>query len=312
MNNKKQIDYLNNIYNKRILQEQRFTVLGPLLQEIQSPLATFNIPIELKSSINNYKGQYTTKSGRSLISFLTLDSNDDKKLQSIVSVYNFLVQKKYIGDLTVPFAEDGAGNYFCFQYKNNNDSNPSIVFWDHESSGGVSKEANSFKEFISGLKEKKQEEQNISMYKINPKHPKTASSSIMAKLKDWFYKKPKPITTVDIHGEKVKVFNHTSADGKSFDEKQIPEMIKLINKNYDLIINSLMKMEQNYETEWKRGRNITKETFIDKLKPEGIGFYSDGGAVLTFYDGSDLFMGHLIAITLEPKTMKPSELSLYG
>jgi hypothetical protein len=141
-------------YKKRILQEQRFTVLGPLLQEIQSPLTTFNLPIEeLKSAAKKYSKSYITKTGKSLESWLTLDSADDKKFNSIISVYNFLLQKKYISNLTVPFAEDGGGNYFCFQYKSLNDSSPSIVFWNHESNEFTpKKEANSLQEFLSGLK----------------------------------------------------------------------------------------------------------------------------------------------------------------
>jgi hypothetical protein len=190
MKNQKQIDYLEQTYNKRILKEQRYTVLGPLLQETQ------------------------------------------EKQQSIL------------------------------------------------------------KSFTS-----------------SPNQIKKASSSIMSKIKSLFMK-DKTTLTVNIQGEELQVNNVTSAVGKQFDEKRISDMVKLINKNYSKIIDVLITDLYNpYSAEWNRtgGTNITKDQFVKGLKPEFLSFYADGGAELALYDGSGLFLQHILSVYLQPNTMLPDK-----
>jgi hypothetical protein len=48
----------------------------------------------------------------------------------------------------MPIAEDGSGNFICFDLNNSN-----VVFWDHEIEGGVARIASSFTELLSLLKD---------------------------------------------------------------------------------------------------------------------------------------------------------------
>lgn len=40
--------------------------------------------------------------------------------------------KKYLPKMTFPFAEDSGGNLICLKYLSRSDSNPKIIFWEHE------------------------------------------------------------------------------------------------------------------------------------------------------------------------------------
>lgn len=53
----------------------------------------------------------------------------------------------------IPFSQDGGGNYLCFDYRNCKE-NPPIIFWNHEveENEGIFYLADSFEEFINGLK----------------------------------------------------------------------------------------------------------------------------------------------------------------
>ena len=60
-------------------------------------------------------------------------------------------------DRVLPFARDPFGNLICFDYRET-DSNPPIVFWDHEADSDAGEEslkfvANSFDEFLDMLYE---------------------------------------------------------------------------------------------------------------------------------------------------------------
>jgi hypothetical protein len=57
----------------------------------------------------------------------------------------------------IAFAEDGGGDFICFDYSNNkNNDDPSIVYWSHEFShlnNGISLLSNSFDDFMDMLYE---------------------------------------------------------------------------------------------------------------------------------------------------------------
>lgn len=59
---------------------------------------------------------------------------------------------EYVADRVIPFAEDGGGNFTCFDYRNGIHS-PQIVFWFHEydEDENYSLLASSFSEFIERL-----------------------------------------------------------------------------------------------------------------------------------------------------------------
>ncbi|CAO5676950.1 MAG: hypothetical protein HEEMFOPI_02058 [Holosporales bacterium] len=59
----------------------------------------------------------------------------------------------------IAFAEDGGGNYICFDYRTCK-KNPSIVFWSHEENIGedVFFIADSFEDFINSLKSEEEME----------------------------------------------------------------------------------------------------------------------------------------------------------
>lgn len=62
--------------------------------------------------------------------------------------------KSNIPTNVIPFAQDAFGNYFCFDFRKNK-SNPSILFYDHETdnSDSLSFICNSFLEFLELLEE---------------------------------------------------------------------------------------------------------------------------------------------------------------
>lgn len=58
-----------------------------------------------------------------------------------------------LDSLVIPFAEDGGGNYVCFDYRAES-GEPAIVFYFHELSGddGIMKICDSFTDFIDRLR----------------------------------------------------------------------------------------------------------------------------------------------------------------
>ncbi len=82
---------------------------------------------------------------------IPLDNNG-----GIYSDYNF-ISRNLESSRIIPFAEDPFGNFICFDYHDTN-SNPSVVFWDHEADSDAGEEslkfvANSFDEFLDMLYE---------------------------------------------------------------------------------------------------------------------------------------------------------------
>jgi len=69
------------------------------------------------------------------------------------SVYSLLASwpEHDLSDRIVPFAEDGGGNYLCFDYRQSDV--PQIVFYFHELSGedGIMKVCDTFEEFLDRL-----------------------------------------------------------------------------------------------------------------------------------------------------------------
>lgn len=69
---------------------------------------------------------------------------------------DFLDPPEFYVEGLVPFAENGGGDYICFDYRQGkNIFNPQIVYWSHGAGIGkdVSFVANNFEEFINMLEE---------------------------------------------------------------------------------------------------------------------------------------------------------------
>lgn len=90
----------------------------------------------------------TFKNKYSIDHFISLKNK--KESPSIIHSW----YKDRLGQLNIPIAEDGGGNYFVLMYKNNNDKNPVIGFFDHEEFGpkSIIPISKSFREFINELK----------------------------------------------------------------------------------------------------------------------------------------------------------------
>lgn len=78
----------------------------------------------------------------------------------IIRAYNMI--KDRLVDGIVPFAEEPAGNYFCFNFRENEDS-PKIVYWDHEIAFNNPEKAifyvcNTFTDLLNNLHEMEDEE----------------------------------------------------------------------------------------------------------------------------------------------------------
>ena len=78
-------------------------------------------------------------------------STDDPNNQDRFKFY------KYFSELLIPFGENGGGDYICFDYrKDPNTDDPPVVFWYHdvaEQEDRTSFIANNFEEFINMLHE---------------------------------------------------------------------------------------------------------------------------------------------------------------
>lgn len=105
----------------------------------------------LKDSFK-YFDQFHLKEMRSGIGvFIILQEND---FQSVYSL--FKEPPEFFPDGLVAFAEDGGGDFMCFDYRKGWDLiDPPIVYWSHESDidKSVSFIANNFEEFINMLEE---------------------------------------------------------------------------------------------------------------------------------------------------------------
>lgn len=87
-----------------------------------------------------------------------LVSLDEKDSNNILDIFNDI--KEHLIKNLIPFAEDPFGNLLCFDYRNN--SQPSIVFWEHEKAFNDKEMAItylciSFTELISILYESKED-----------------------------------------------------------------------------------------------------------------------------------------------------------
>lgn len=69
---------------------------------------------------------------------------------------NYLSSPEFFPEGLIAFAEDGGGDFICFDYrKGKNIADPPIVYWSHEADIGkdISFVANNFEEFIEMLEE---------------------------------------------------------------------------------------------------------------------------------------------------------------
>lgn len=92
--------------------------------------------------------------GRKEAVFNSLIDLNVEESRNIIKVYNDL--KNRLPESVYPFADDPFGNYLCFDYRDGKD--PSIVFWDHETSidghnSKVSFVCSSFSELLNKLYE---------------------------------------------------------------------------------------------------------------------------------------------------------------
>lgn len=103
-----------------------------------------------------YFDQYRSKDVRSGIGrFIPIKQNE---FQNMITVYQ--EPPEFFPENLVAFAEDGGGDYICFDYRQGkNNLNPPIVYWNHEADVGkdVSFVANNFEEFLGMLEEPEKE-----------------------------------------------------------------------------------------------------------------------------------------------------------
>lgn len=88
--------------------------------------------------------------------FNNLLSFDEEDISNILDVYNDV--KDRLIEKVIPFAEDPFGNLICFDYRNNNNEQPKVVFWKHEKAFNDKENAitficNTFTEFLNMLHE---------------------------------------------------------------------------------------------------------------------------------------------------------------
>ena len=91
--------------------------------------------------------------GRKGAVFERLLSYDETQPHYILKVYHWI--KTRLPRKVYPIGSDPFGNYICFSYREN-ESNPCIVFWDHEKASpktAISYVCGSFSELISKLYE---------------------------------------------------------------------------------------------------------------------------------------------------------------
>lgn len=76
-------------------------------------------------------------------------------INDLLDVYETLIKEHKGPEHVIPFAEDPAGNFICFDYRGISDGEePSIVFFDHEVEGGdIEKICDSFSDLLGMLHE---------------------------------------------------------------------------------------------------------------------------------------------------------------
>jgi cell wall assembly regulator SMI1 len=113
-------------------------VLNPIgdkeIREVESKLG-IRFPDDYKKCVKKYHGgspkpnsfDFKERKGAVLNNLLNFDSNDE--YDYIVEVRNMV---EGMVDGIFPFAADPFGNFICFDYRDEKDSLPKVVFWDHE------------------------------------------------------------------------------------------------------------------------------------------------------------------------------------
>lgn len=109
----------------------------------------------IQCAIRNHGGSPRPKvydfSGRKEAVFGSLLSFDEHEPTFILDVYDAI--GKRLPDKVIPFADDPFGNYLCFDFRDK-ESNPTVVFWDHEQPNrktSLSKVCNNFTELLNKL-----------------------------------------------------------------------------------------------------------------------------------------------------------------
>ncbi|WP_028775523.1 SMI1/KNR4 family protein [Shimazuella kribbensis] len=101
------------------------------------------------------KEYYTKPNGRKgVFGQLLLMYKSDNYLD-VVSTYKFLLEDELIPPYIIPFANDPAGNFLCFDYSTNL-IDPSIILLDHEldyqeDDDAITSISNSFKDLLDSL-----------------------------------------------------------------------------------------------------------------------------------------------------------------
>lgn len=82
-----------------------------------------------------------------------LYSLNTKDSLNVLEVYSLIMNddRRAAEEILFSFADDPGGNDFCFLYKNKEDTNPKIVFYDHET-GEIKYIIESFSDFLRMLK----------------------------------------------------------------------------------------------------------------------------------------------------------------
>ncbi|MDA7028615.1 SMI1/KNR4 family protein [Bacillus sp. CLL-7-23] len=88
------------------------------------------------------------------------DIRDDDETISLLEMY--IGSKDRLIDNVIPFADDPAGNLFCFDYRRSS-TDPVIVFWDHEEAfenpeNALTYICDSFTDLINSLREYDEDE----------------------------------------------------------------------------------------------------------------------------------------------------------
>lgn len=82
------------------------------------------------------------------------DFNDTNQGLSILEAYEVLIDEHEAPKELIPFADDPAGNFICFDYRSVTNGEPIVVFLYHESEDdNIRKVSNSFQEFMDKLYE---------------------------------------------------------------------------------------------------------------------------------------------------------------
>lgn len=141
-----------NIY-KNLIMEWKFKKNGLDNSEINliEHKLSVKLPIDFVQLIKQYNG------ARPSLTSFDLENEKEKVFDSLIdfssnSKNNVIEVYKWLKDSgvkkSIPFGEDGFGNYICFEYQNS--ERPNVVFFNHETNE-VKHIADSFNEFIEML-----------------------------------------------------------------------------------------------------------------------------------------------------------------